>query len=68
MAAGLVELVEIPAGARVVDYGPDAVIAPGLVAANSLHFVTDPAEVLRDMLERMQKYRTNAEFLMNVEL
>ena len=27
--------VEIPAGARVVDYGPDAVIVPGLVAANS---------------------------------
>ena len=27
--------VEIPAGARVVDYGPSAVIAPGLVAADS---------------------------------
>ncbi len=27
--------IEIPPGARVVDYGPDAVIAPGLVAANS---------------------------------
>src|SRR6478735_5727369 len=27
--------IDIPAGARIVDYGPDAVIAPGLVAANS---------------------------------
>ncbi len=27
--------IDIPAGARVVDYGPDAVITPGLVAANS---------------------------------
>jgi len=27
--------VTIPGGARVVDYGPDAVIVPGLVAANS---------------------------------
>jgi imidazolonepropionase-like amidohydrolase len=29
--------VEVPAGARVVDYGPDAIIVPGLVAADSTY-------------------------------
>jgi len=36
--------VETPPGAIVVDYGPDAVIAPGLVAANSLIGPGRPAE------------------------
>lgn len=34
---GVGEALEVPSGARVVDYGPDAVVVPGLVAANSSH-------------------------------
>ncbi len=41
--------VEIPAGARVVDYGPDAVIAPGLVAANSNYGAPRPSERTADL-------------------
>lgn len=36
--------VEVPAGARVVDYGPDAVITPGLVDADSTYGAAIPAE------------------------
>jgi len=36
--------VEIPSGARVVDYGPDAVIVPGLVAADSSYGSSRAAE------------------------
>jgi len=41
--------VEIPGGARVVDYGPDAVIAPGLVAANSNYGAPRPSERTADL-------------------
>jgi imidazolonepropionase-like amidohydrolase len=40
---------EIPAGARVVDYGPDAVIAPGLVAADSSFGLARPSERTADL-------------------
>src|SRR5690349_23424437 len=36
--------IEIPPGARVVDYGPDAVVAPGLVAADSTYGAPRPSE------------------------
>ena len=41
--------VEIPAGARVVDYGPDAVLAPGLVAADSTFGSTRASERTADL-------------------
>lgn len=36
--------VEVPAGAQVVDYGPDAIIVPGLVAADSNYGFPRPGE------------------------
>lgn len=42
--------VDIPAGARVVDYGPDAVIIPGLVAADSGFGGRSPSDRTADPL------------------
>jgi len=39
---------DLPGGARVVDYGPDAVIAPGLVAADSSFHSARPSERTAD--------------------
>lgn len=44
--------VEIPAGARVVDYGPDAVIVPGLVAADSNYGAPRPGDRTADPFVR----------------
>jgi imidazolonepropionase-like amidohydrolase len=35
---------DVPGGARIVDYGPDAVIAPGLVSANSSFEASRPSD------------------------
>lgn len=40
--------VEVPAGARVIDYGADAVIVPGLVAADSNYGAPRPSERTAD--------------------
>ncbi|MEM6673652.1 MAG: amidohydrolase family protein [Planctomycetota bacterium] len=40
VAVGKADAVEVPPGARTVDYGADAVIAPGLVAADSSYAST----------------------------
>lgn len=39
---------DVPGGARVVDYGPDAVIVPGLVAANSSFEASKPSDRTAD--------------------
>lgn len=44
--------VVVPAGARVVDYGPDAVIVPGLVAADSNYGAPRPGERTADPFVR----------------
>ena len=40
--------VTVPPGARVVDYGPDAVLVPGLVAADSLYATGRPSDRTAD--------------------
>ncbi len=52
VAAGPTAEVELPPGARVVDYGPDAVIAPGLVAADSRIAGGPPSDRTADPLVR----------------
>ena len=40
---------DVPAGSRVVDYGPDAMIVPGLVAADSTFGISRPSERTADL-------------------
>jgi len=40
--------IAVPAGARVIDYGPDAVLTPGLVAADSNYGAPRPGERTAD--------------------
>lgn len=52
VAVGPIAEITLPPGARVVDYGPDAVIAPGLVAADSRIASGAPSDRTADPLVR----------------